>query len=92
MSNSEHIYLIEYLETSQSSSHGCQRCNKTLASPQSLRNHKQRCREQSHAGNISSNDIREQDVPRKRLWDNSSELNVVANKTSKPLKIQRFNP
>ena len=43
-------------------------------------NRKQRCRGQSYPGNIC-NDIREQDVPRKRSCDDSSELN-----TNKPSK------
>ena len=67
----------------KSSSHGCQRCNKTSASPRSLWNHKQRCRGQSHAENISNNDIREQNVPRKRLRDDCAGLNDAADKTSK---------
>ena len=34
------------------------------------------------------NDIGEQDVPRKRLWDNCAGLNAAADKTSKNPKIR----
>ena len=37
---------------------------------------------------VSSNDIGEQDVPRKRLLNYSAELNAGAEKTSKNPKIQ----
>ena len=68
----------------KSSSHGSKQCNKTFVSPQSLLNHKQRCR--VHTGNISSNDIDEKNVHRKRLWDDCAGLNAAADKTRNPSK------
>ena len=42
------------------------------------------CDEIIHFGSVE-NDIREQYVPRKRLLNDSAELNAVADKTSKPI-------
>ena len=65
--------------------YSCVHCGSRFTRKFNLTSHKDgRCKPVTGSkGLVSSNDMREQDVPRKRLWSDSSEMNV-ANKTSKP--------
>ena len=75
----------------------CSRCNNSFATRQPLWNHKQRCQsDQLLAGRKGSLDITsfdeerpaiEQDVRRKRLWDDCAGLNAGTDKTSINPKI-----
>ena len=71
--------------------HVCHNCDKGLSSHQSLWHHTQKYADKPTLKDlvreVSSNNIEEQDVPRKQLWDDCAGLNA-ADKT----KVQRFNP
>ena len=72
--------------------YSCDRCGSGFTRRFNLTRHKDsRCKPiaviRGLVREVSSNDIGEQDVPRKRLWDNCAGLNAATDKTSKNPKI-----